>query len=166
MIEVLTAADHGTVLGYEEQSGHIRPRLKTDSPPIWPLPALAALREGAKRFVAMMPAGVMAQLAAQLSRDASARIQVHQLLLVLADFMRDPPSRLARAYTACRFSEDPVDHDQRPFVQPLGFWPVLRDDWQNDGQLWAQGSLACTSPVVAALARSGVSAAAAQLRVA
>lgn len=163
MIEVLTAADHGTVLGYEEQQGHLRPRLKADSPPIWPLPAHAALREGAKRFVAMMPTGLMAQLAAQLSRDASARIQVHQFLLMLADFMRVPPPELARAFTACQFTEDPVDHDQRDFVQPLAFWPVLRAGWQSDRELWAQGSLACTPPVVAALARDGVTAATAQL---
>ncbi|HXB02847.1 MAG TPA: hypothetical protein VNV15_08530 [Opitutaceae bacterium] len=163
MIEVLTAADHGTVLGYEEKLGRIQPRLKTDSPLIWPPPALAALREGAKQFVEIMPADVMKQLAAQLFRNPSARILAHQLLLVLADFMREPPADLARAFTACQFTEDPADHDQRDFVQPLAFWPVLRAGWQKDRELWAQGTLACTPPVVAALARGGITAATMQL---
>ena len=163
MIEVLTAADHGTVLDYEEQSGHIRPRLKTDSAPIWPPPALAALREGAKQFVAQMPANVMAQLAAQLSNDASARILAHQLLLVLADFMRAPPPELARAFIACRFTEDPVDHDQRGFVQPLAFWPLIRSGWDTERELWAQGSLALSPALSKAFVRSGFSGVIAQL---
>lgn len=163
MIEVLTAADHGTVLGYEEQAGLVGPRLKTDSPPIWPLPALAALREGARQFVAHLPPDVLTQLAAQLAHDASARLIVHQLLLVLADFMRTPPARLARAFTVCCFTEDPVDHQQRGYVRPLGFWPTLRSGWSSDRELWAQGSLACTPPPVVALAQGGVPAATAQL---
>ena len=162
MIEVLTAADHGTVLGYRQEQGRIVPCLKSDSPLIWPPPALRALRDGAKQFVAQMPADVMARLAEQLSREAPARILAHQLVLVLADFMRDPPPELARAFAVCHFSEDPVDHDQREFVHPLSLWPVLCGAWRSDRDLWSQGSLACTPPVVAALARGGLSAAVAQ----
>jgi hypothetical protein len=88
---------------------------------------------------------------------------VHQLLLVLADFMREPPPELARAFIACRFTEDPADHDQRSFVRPLAFWPVLRSGWQSDRELWAQGSLACTPPLTVALVRGGAAAACAQL---
>jgi FMN phosphatase YigB (HAD superfamily) len=163
MIEVLTAADHGTVLGYAEQAGRVGPRLNTGSPALWPPAALAALREGAKQFVEQMPAEVMTRLAAQLAADAPARIVAHQLMLVLADFMRTPPAELAQVFTACRFTEDPTDQDQRGFVQPLAFWPVLRSGWQSERELWAQGTLACTPPVVAALARGGATAAAAQL---
>lgn len=163
MIEVLTAADHGTVLGYEDRFGQIRPRLKGDSPNIWPLPALTALRAGAMRFVAVMPAEVMHELTAQLAHAPTARILVHQLLVVLADFMNEPPPELARAFTRCRFSEDPVDHGLREFVRPLAFWPVLRTGWRREHELWSQGTLACTPPLVSALARGGPGAAAAQL---
>jgi len=163
MIEVLTAADHGTVLGYETRDGRIAPRLKQDSAALWPVAALTALRTGATEFVAQMPAEVMTRLAAQLAGEATARILVHQLLLVLADFLRTPPPALARAFTACRFTEDPTDHDQRGFVQPLKFWPVWRHGWKRDEELWAEGTLACSPPVAAALARDGLAAALAQL---
>lgn len=163
MIEVLTAADHGTVLGYEQVTNRVQARLKTDSPLIWPLPVLQALRAGAQAFAAQMPAEVMTQLAAQLAHDSSARIVAHQLLLVLADFMREPPPELARAFTGCQFTEDPIDHDQRHFVQPLSLWPLMRSGWDTERELWAQGSLAVSSTLSKAYVRGGVSGVVAQL---
>jgi len=163
MIEVLTSADHGTVLGYEESAGRIVPRLNTTSTLIWPTQDLAALRRGAVQFVAELPAEVLSRLAKQLAGEASARLLAHQLLWALADFMREPPPELARAFARCRFTEDPTDHAQRPFVRPLAFWPVFRKGWRTESELWAQGSLACTPPLTTALVHGGIAAAGAQL---
>ena len=49
------------------------------------------------------------------------------------------------------------------FLYTLSLWPVLRDNWRREGELWTEGSLACTRPVVAAFARGGPSAAMAQM---
>jgi FMN phosphatase YigB (HAD superfamily) len=162
MIEVLTAADHGTVLGYTEKDGRVIPMLKTDSAPIWPPAALRALRSGAVEFVAMLPPDVLAELSRQLGQEGSARMLAHQLLVVLTDFLRTPPADLARVFTACRFTEDPADRHQRAFVRPLRFWPVLQSGWETGRELWAEGSLACSPVLVAALARGGLAAAALQ----
>ena len=157
MLEVLTAADHATTLGYEEREGQARPVLKADATPVWPAPALAALRAGARAFVDSLAPDALQDLAATVAEPQGARRLAAALRRTLATFIANPPAELARPFAACRFTEDSSDRLARPFVAPLhlrGFRAALRS------ALWPQGSLALASPLVRDLATAGKSAAA------
>jgi FMN phosphatase YigB (HAD superfamily) len=152
LVEIFTAADHGSTVGYEQApDGSWRPTLRLPGNPTATNWGLADLRAGARTVLEMIHHDEFADLA----KNA---VELRQVLVALVgNLMRRPTWSDAAAFGDFPFACDQNEQYVQSLAPPLRPWKALRYatsvDWRIlcEITLWVEASRARSGPIVRAL---------------